>query len=330
MLTDIVNTFKEQYVSTAVYDDEGNMAETMKRSMPIFVNYGVNRAVIDADFGTDNEIINQLDAFNNAIENRIDFKSFFKWFRREEDLENETIAALHRAGIKNENAEMPTLTAVRKAMLAMFPEFTGVRIDRVNDTLLIEKDGESLNISQLSDGEKCTIALFGDIARRMSIANDGVLLNPNMGEGIVLIDEVDLHLHPGWQRKVVGMLHDTFPNVQFILTTHSPQVLGEAGDDFEVYSLRRGDQGQIEAICGSYFGWDSNIILEEGMDTGRMSHIVMEHIENMYEAYEKGDLQSAEREADEIDELTMGHNDCVAGMRVMIGRKRRRKMNAAN
>ena len=88
----------------------------------------------------------------------------------------------------------------------------------------------NLDVLQLSDGEKCTLALFGDIARRLAIANPS-LDDPLQGDGVVLIDELELHMHTSWQRKVISMLKKTFPNIQFIITTHSPQILGEVDHD---------------------------------------------------------------------------------------------------
>ncbi|MDD2610194.1 MAG: AAA family ATPase [Giesbergeria sp.] len=84
----------------------------------------------------------------------------------------------------------------------------------------------TLAISQLSDGIRNTLALVADIAFR------AVQLNPHLGaqaarlaEGLVLIDEVDMHLHPSWQQQILQLLRETFPRLQFIVTTHSPQVL---------------------------------------------------------------------------------------------------------
>ncbi len=324
-LAELISTFREKYVSRTDHDDEEGDSGSDSRAMPIFVNYGVNRGVVNADFATEGKYSKQLDAFDNAIENRIDFRSFFKWFRHTEDIENQIIAAYKRTSGTGDDSRisLSSLTAVRNAMLSMFSEFSNVRVDRVNDTLLFEKEGETLNINQLSDGEKGIIALFGDISRRMAIANMDVLDNPNDGEGIVLIDEVDLHLHPDWQRKIVGMLRKTFPNLQFILTTHSPQVLGELGNDIVVYSLARSSEGAIEAKQVNMFGWDSNIILEEGMSSTSVSEDVKVHIDKMYEAYESGDMDAAEKEADYVDSVTGGHNDCVAGIRVLISRKKR-------
>lgn len=98
-------------------------------------------------------------------------------------------------------------------------EFTKNKID-----LYFVKKGSHVNPYQLSQGEKVLITLFGDISKRIFLLNPR-LINPLEGSGIVLIDEVELHLHPGWQQTIIESLCLTFPNVQFILTTHSPQVL---------------------------------------------------------------------------------------------------------
>ena len=68
--------------------------------------------------------------------------------------------------------------------------------------------------------------MVGDLARRLAIANDG-RVDALSGSGIVLIDEIELHLHPAWQRDILPRLMATFPNVQFFVTTHSPLVLAQ-------------------------------------------------------------------------------------------------------
>lgn len=80
------------------------------------------------------------------------------------------------------------------------------------------------------------MALLGDLARRIAIANP-YRENPMEGEGIVLIDEIELHMHPSWQRRILGVLKQLFPNVQFIITTHSPQVLGSVDNSYKIISL---------------------------------------------------------------------------------------------
>lgn len=321
-LKQIVDKFKNEFIGLKMKDSDGDehLMVLTQSPMPIFANYGVNRAVIDNPIIENQRNYAKLDAFENAIDSRIDFKGFFSWFKQQEDLENELIA---RRLNNEKNYTLTELRAVRDAMLAMFSEFSKVRFDRQLNTLIFEKNNEILNINQLSDGEKCTIALFGDIARRLAIANGYAIKNPLEGSGIVLIDEVDLHLHPSWQRKIVMKLKEVFPNIQFIITTHSPQVLGGVGKDFLIYALKTKDKEIFEEKIDSLYGWDSNIILEEAMETPRVNNEILQHINAMYEAYDNGEFEKASSEADYIDFVTNGHNDCVAGVRVMISRRRR-------
>ena len=74
----------------------------------------------------------------------------------------------------------------------------------------------AVSIDQLSDGERSFLALICDLGRRLALANPDDLEDPLHGAGVVLIDELELHLHPTWQREVIEKLRTTFPNIQFI------------------------------------------------------------------------------------------------------------------
>ncbi|WP_261104711.1 AAA family ATPase [Serratia marcescens] len=115
---------------------------------------------------------------------------------------------------------------VINTILKFLPEFESINlVYSENDfRLVLLKNGIELDAQQLSQGEKTILTLVGDLARRLSLLNP-TLQNPFEGKGIVLIDEIDLHLHPTWQQKIIERLLTTFPNVQFVLSTHSPQVL---------------------------------------------------------------------------------------------------------
>ncbi len=139
---------------------------------------------------------------------------------------------------------------VTKAIYKFLPDFNNLRIQRSPSLdMLVDKNNVTLSILQLSQGEKSLLALVADIARRL------VLLNPSLdepldGNGIVLIDEIDLHLHPEWQQSVIPNLLTTFPNIQFIVTTHSPQVVTTVDDEClrilengEIYSAPKGSKG---------------------------------------------------------------------------------------
>lgn len=89
--------------------------------------------------------------------------------------------------------------------------------------IMVQRRTGTFNLGQLSDGEQRLFSLFVDIARQLSINDHRDQIG---GSGaIVLIDEIDVHLHPKWQRRIVPSLEDLFPNCQFIATTHSPFVI---------------------------------------------------------------------------------------------------------
>ena len=188
--------------------------------IPIVVFYPVERNVLSPSLKTTNiQKGNQFNAYDGAFEGSIDFNDFFSWFRSSEDLENEI-------RLNNDNTYTDKgLDAVRAAVLSFLEEFSKMRVSRKERTsLVLEKNGYEFEVDQLSHGEKALIAMIGDLARRLVIANPG---NPNPlnGEGIILIDELDLHLHPKWQRTIISKMRKTFPNLQIICTTHSALVI---------------------------------------------------------------------------------------------------------
>lgn len=199
------------------------------RSVPMIVSYGVNRSVVDIPLRIKQKHqFSALDTYDDAFERSADFRRFFEWFRANEDIENERIAdRVEQGGGRGERmGQNRELSAVRRSLALFLPEFSRWKIRRTPLRMEVLKDGQSLNVEQLSDGEKCVVALVGDLTRRLVMANPG-LADPLAGYGVALIDEVELHLHPAWQKTILPRLLKTFPNVQFIVTTHSPIVLAQ-------------------------------------------------------------------------------------------------------
>lgn len=193
----------------------------MAVELPLAVYYDVHRAVLDVPLRVRERLINAIaEGYDDSLgHGGADFKRFFIWFRNQEDLENENSRDI--PGYRD-----PELSAVRRA-IETFTGFKDVRVRRKPALrMTVLKGNLEFNVLQLSDGEKCLLAMVGDLARRLTLLNREVA-DPLNGKGVVLIDELDLHLHPGWQRTVVAKLEKTFPNCQFIITTHSPQILGE-------------------------------------------------------------------------------------------------------
>jgi hypothetical protein len=129
------------------------------------------------------------------------------------------------------------------------------------DHWTIDRLPMTLDVKQLSDGERGALALVLDLTRRLSQANPGVLDPAADAGAVVLIDEIDLHLHPKWQRQIVQNLTAAFPRCQFIATTHSPQVI--AAVEPERVILMRGSE-VIHA--DRTLGMDSNWILKHVME----------------------------------------------------------------
>jgi predicted ATP-binding protein involved in virulence len=316
----VVNQLKELIDSIVSTQDE------KIENIPIILYYSVNRFIpeIYLENTLDNhEFQDPLDTYENSLANynlrstdeliprpyssipvpnyrirlnqksplekkTITFDEFFKWYKVIEDLENETIR-------DNKNYQDKKLVAVRKAIYSLISEFSDLRIRRsplqmtVNKT--IGNKVEELSINQLSDGEKCLLAMVGDIARRLAIANPS-LDDPLQGEGIVLIDEIELHLHPQWQHKIIPRLTETFPNCQFIVTTHSPQVLSHVQPE-NIYILQSTPNGIIASHPESSYGRDSNQILEDYMGTPERPQDIKDKILEIFRVIDQNDLGQA-------------------------------------
>ena len=119
--------------------------------------------------------------------------------------------------------------------------------------------GNWVPMSALSDGYQSMMAWVGDLVTRLSQAFPNAE-NPLEQEGIVLIDEIDIHLHPTWQRQILSQLRRTFPKIQFIVTTHSPLVAGGAKEG-EVILLKREGTRVIVESEPSVQGWRADQIL---------------------------------------------------------------------
>lgn len=178
----------------------------------------------------------------------------------------------------------PQYFAVLKAIEAFMPGYDKLRIQRKpRMRMLINKGQEELEILQLSQGERSLLALVGDIARRLAMMNPS-MSNPLDGEGIILIDEVDLHLHPRWQRTIVRRLRETFPNCQFLLTTHSPLVISDP-DNIQAILLKNGTSQEL----GNLYGMDIEQVLLEVMDADLRDPTLQKKLDELMKAIQNRD-----------------------------------------
>lgn len=230
---------------------------------PLFVHYTVARNVFEIP-----ERFQTVDtygvptAYDGALQNGAsNFRDFFNWYRDEEDAFNEQRLANLEGGAPVSSR----LPAVRDAIARMLPGLTELRIERrPKQRMMLTKGEHRLDVAQLSDGEKCLLALIGDLARRMVLATPGAE-NPLEHEAVVLIDEIELHLHPGLQRTILPTLQNIFPKTQFVVTTHSPQVLSSVHSE----NVRILEQFALRPVHQGTYLRDTNSILGVFGDSGR-------------------------------------------------------------
>ena len=303
-LSEVIKDFRNHFVDN--FDANANL--------PLAIYYPVNRAVLDIPLEIPEEhLFKQIDAYDQALTGvQIGFGSFFQWFRALEDLENEE--RRDEPDYRNRQLE-----AVRQAIYLLLFGFSNLRVRRSPLRMTINKQGQELIINQLSDGEKGLLALAGDLARRLAIANPS-LPDPLQGSGVVLIDEIELHLHPKWQREIIPALTRTFPNCQFIITTHSPQVISEVKPD-GIYILERTDDGIVAMRPESSYGRDTNRILEDLMDTPERPQEIKESLLELFRLIAKGELDSARQLHQKIADKIGADEPELVGASVSIRRR---------
>ena len=341
------------------------LTDNVSASLPLIAYYPVERSVLDISLKIRNKHnFDQIDGYDSALNQGVDFRRFFEWFREREDIENEEEnrrfdefmandfaefievdslinnyeERINEANVKDINFlrkefenikkamdlikkvddehQDKQLNAVRNAITAFMPDLSNIRVQRKPRLhMAVDKDGRSLNVLQLSQGEKSLMALVGDIARRLAMM-DPELDNPLHGDGIILIDEVDMHLHPSWQRNLVQRFTDTFPKCQIVLSTHSPLVISDQ-KDILVYLL---NDGEVTALPPLY-GEDVNTVLLEVMDTDIRDHDINEKLGNLLDAIQDADIGNAKTLLEALEmELPSGNME-LAKARLLLRKK---------
>ncbi len=270
-------------------------------SLPLAVYYPTNRSALDIPgrIRTPYEY-DVLNPYSGALEGLAsDFRGFFAWFREEEDVYNEQLA---RSKTPSEVSEQrPALGHVRRAIETFFPGSSGLRIERRPQRMTLEHHGVRLDVTQLSDGEKCLLAMIGDLTRRMVLAAPQGS-EPLEQEAVVLIDELELHLHPALQRTVLPRLQQVFPKTQFIVSTHSPQVLSSVTSR----SVRVLDQFVCRSVDRGTWRRDTNDILDTAFgDPGRLP-VVAEKLRDLKQAVDEDRVEEARSMIHELRGLIEG------------------------
>ena len=229
--------------------EDGKPAILLTGRPPLAVLFSTNRAVpSERKASTSGGVAG---AASNALSKRnLALGEFAAWMRIRQEIGREDPTAVR------------VLAACEAGVERFLPGYSNLRPDgEGRRQLLIDHGATSIPVRQLSDGERGSLAFVLDLTRRLALANPGLDDPASEAEAVVLIDELDLHLHPKWQRQIVQNLTAAFPRCQFIATTHSPQIIGEVPHD----RIQIIADGQVYSPSRSY-GVDSSRVLEEVME----------------------------------------------------------------
>ncbi len=223
------------------YWDLHNVRNGKEVTFPVLAYYGTGRLWHMKRHTEVESTVPRVNGYRNCLDPFSDHLDFQKWFIKQEHV------ALQKQIV------IPALQAVRKAVKGMIPGCRNFYYDFQTEKIILEFEDEPYcPFSNLSDGFRNMTAMVADIAYRSSA------LNPQFGDsvlqsitGVVIIDEIDLHLHPTWQRSVVDDLKRTFPKIQFIATTHSPFIIQSLGPG-EVIDLNNINNRELNYVGGDY------------------------------------------------------------------------------
>ena len=220
--------------------------------LPLFAVFRAVRKYGDASTDLSNSPISRSDGYRDCHDVSRSRDGLASWFKRQ-------LLKRGRSGLASAEA-----TSVLKALILAVPSLLSVDYDADLADLVVDFGAGEVPFGSLSDGQRGFFAMIADIAIRCT------QLNPQLNgeairqtKGLVLVDEIDLHLHPEWQRQIVRSLVETFPNIQFVVTTHSPIVLTEV-EPASVVDLDRPEAKFAPEL--SSFGKDSGWVTREVMD----------------------------------------------------------------
>lgn len=256
-------------------------------SLPLIAHYGAGRLWVPTrDMQGENIKVGdlknpaRLDAYTFCIDPRIKFTEIFAW------LANEKFVALEQ-GHENEVFKVAKSAMSRCVKGCSYLDYSV----KEKDLFAAFEGRERLPFSMLSDGQRAMLSLVADIAIKAAV------LNPHKKEaileetsGVVLIDELDLHLHPKWQRQVVSNLKEIFPKIQFFASTHSPQVIGETPTEQIIVLRQDGTWFRPEASLGL----NSNEVLRDIMEANYVSSAFTKKITELDELLQDGEFEKAQ------------------------------------
>lgn len=170
-------------------------------------------------------------------------------------------------------------------------------------------------MDEMSDGYKNTLSMIGDIAYRMAV------LNPMLGDkvleetsGVVMIDEIDLHLHPQWQQTIISDLNTIFPKIQFIVSSHAPAVINSVARE----QIRILDNGEIYMPAAQTYGRDANSILREVMKVSERPTDIKQRMNLFYSYMDENNYKEANNVLTEIEAIVGTTDPDIAAARTSL------------
>lgn len=261
------------------------------RDLPVLAQYGTERAWQGESPLVDTRGVgSRIDGYEGCFDISSTHSALAAWMRKQ------TLIQLQRGGTYRQ----PQLAAVEAAVCACIEGARAFWFDVQYDELRVGlENGDIQSFSMLSEGYRNMVALVADIAWRAAVLNPhrGVAAAAETG-GVVLIDEVDLHLHPSWQRRIVGDLRRTFPKIQFIVTTHSPQIVASVARR----QVRLLHQNSLVADELFVEGRDTNSLLEDVFGVPSRPAKVTAEIDALYRLLEDEDFDAARVALDRLQE----------------------------
>ena len=291
-----------------------HIRKDQENEQSLFCVYGVNRNISSVTVNKRLYGKKEGSSMRNSFANT-SWKPFFNWYYERENEENRMKARFSK------QYHDESLDTVRNCLEEVFPEYRNLRVEDRPTRFVIEKKGNEINFERLSDGEKCYITLILDIARRLSMQNDGQ--SPALdGEQIILIDELDLHLHPSWQLQVASNLEQKFPNCQFFVTSHSPLVLSSLEEQDNLVVLRDGGKLELSDIP---YGDNGDYILKRffGLSAVRLPRVQAE-IDSISDelSKQKPDVDEIERKLDALKMKGVQFEESIK-MRLQLAQKKK-------
>ena len=293
--------------------------EESQSSLPLVVYYEQDRVAHQSGSRRNVSISSKENRGTSLYTTGSSPDEFKAWFFEKEADEGQEIR--ERRNLKYAD---PELVAVRN-LLRQLDGFTAIRSRKPPDsrgrTLFLEKERANIPFGSLSGGEQAFFLLAADLARRLMLESPDAPVEA--AAGIVCIDEIELHLHPAWQKRILKTLMDTFPACQFVVSTHSPQVIGgvEARHVRLLEPAENGLRTVSQPIATK--GRDSNYVLNGILDTPDRDDEVSKMFDEFDRLIDAGELEDAKQVLGNLDNAVEGESSRVAIRRAKWNRLRR-------